>query len=468
MKWIQLTPLALAAGLHLAAQPPIPDFTPETPLIRAALKNDTAEVKKLLDGGADPNRGRFLSFTPVFLPIMNQNLEVFRAMTAIGADVKATDHTGSTTLMWAVANERGQTEIAEELIRLGVDPLARNQKGETAMDWALRRGFTPAVAVLERAGARQTARVRESVELALSLMQKSSAQFLRVSGCASCHHQSQPQMVASLARERGWAVNEQIAKQQVGAVATMIELAAGMIEKKPESLPDPPIVVGYYLIGLHAEGYPADASTAAMVRLLAAQQLPDGGFHGMPARPPQEASRFTATALALRGMQLYGRDEHSQAIARAATWLERNRSCTNEDHAMRLMGLAWAKPDSAELGVAVKELLAAQRPDGGWGQTSTLETDAYATGQSLVALRESGMVSVNSEAYRRGAGYLLRTQLPDGSWHVRTRSFPVQPYKESGFPHGKDQWISASGTAWAAMALAYTVKPALRPSTATE
>lgn len=465
MKWIHVTLPALAAGLQLIAQPPIPDFAPETPLIRAALKDDTAGIKKLLDEGADPNQGRFLSFTPVFLPIMNQNLEAFRAMAAKGADVKATDHTGSTTLMWAVANEYGQTEIAEELIRMGVDPLARNQKGETAMDWALRRGVTPAVAVLERAGARQTARVRESVELALSLLQKSSTQFLRVSGCASCHHQSQPQMVASLARERGWAVNEQTAKQQTGAVAMMIQLAAGMVEKKPESLPDPPIVVGYYLIGLHAEGYPANASTAAMVRLLEAQQLPDGGFHGMPARPPQEASRFTATALAMRAMQLYGGAAQSQAIARAAAWLEQNRPCTNEDHAMRLMGLAWAKPESNELGVAVKELLAAQRPDGGWGQNSTLETDAYATGQSLVALRESGMVSVQGEAYLRGVGFLLRTQLPDGSWHVRTRSFPVQPYKESGFPHGKDQWISASGTAWAAMALAYTVEPVRREET---
>ena len=38
---------------------------------------------------------------------------------------------------------------------------------------------------------------------------------------------------------------------------------------------------------------------------------------------------------------------------------------------------------------------------------------------------------------------------------------PFQPYKESGFPHGKDQWISAAGTSWAVMALsAATPKPA--------
>jgi len=62
-------------------------------------------------------------------------------------------------------------------------------------------------------------------------------------------------------------------------------------------------------------------------------------------------------------------------------------------------------------------------------------------------------VAAADPAYRRGAGYLLRTQEEDGSWRVVTRSFPFQPYNESGFPHGNDQWISAAGTAWAALAL---------------
>ena len=29
----------------------------------------------------------------------------------------------------------------------------------------------------------------------------------------------------------------------------------------------------------------------------------------------------------------------------------------------------------------------------------------------------------------------------------------IQPYFESGFPYGHDQWISQSGTAWATLAL---------------
>ena len=56
--------------------------------------------------------------------------------------------------------------------------------------------------------------------------------------------------------------------------------------------------------------------------------------------------------------------------------------------------------------------------------------------------------------YRKGIDYLLRTQAADGTWHVKSRSIWLQPYFESGFPYGQDQFISTAGTAWASMALA--------------
>jgi hypothetical protein len=96
-----------------------------------------------------------------------------------------------------------------------------------------------------------------------------------------------------------------------------------------------------------------------------------------------------------------------------------------------------------------------------------LEPDAYATGLSLVALNEAGM-RVDDRVYRGGVDFLLATQYPDGAWLVRTRSFPVQPYFESGFPFDRHQWISAAGTAWAAQAIARTLpdsRSSARPST---
>ena len=74
--------------------------------------------------------------------------------------------------------------------------------------WALRRGHTPVVDVLKKAGASDTAMIKESVEKALGLLHKSGPQFLKVSGCASCHHQSLPQMATGLARDRGFTVDE--------------------------------------------------------------------------------------------------------------------------------------------------------------------------------------------------------------------------------------------------------------------
>jgi len=49
----------------------------------------------------------------------------------------------------------------------------------------------------------------------------------------------------------------------------------------------------------------------------------------------------------------------------------------------------------------------------------------------------------------------LKTQFADGSWHVRRRAVPLQPHTDAGFPFGKDQFISAAATNWAAMALTY-------------
>ena len=66
---------------------------------------------------------------------------------------------------------------------------------------------------------------------------------------------------------------------------------------------------------------------------------------------------------------------------------------------------------------------------------------------------------VDAAIYQKGVRYLLRTQASDGSWHVKTRALAVQPYFESGFPYGEDQWISAAGTSWASLALSLTVEP---------
>jgi hypothetical protein len=62
-------------------------------------------------------------------------------------------------------------------------------------------------------------------------------------------------------------------------------------------------------------------------------------------------------------------------------------------------------------------------------------------------------MSASDPVYRKGVDFLLNTQAADGTWRVKSRSIWLQPYFESGFPYGQDQFISTAGTAWASMAL---------------
>jgi squalene cyclase len=116
--------------------------------------------------------------------------------------------------------------------------------------------------------------------------------------------------------------------------------------------------------------------------------------------------------------------------------------------------LQWAGGRRETIKKAAADLLTSQRPDGGWGQLSTLASDAYATGQALVALKESATLEPSSPVYQKGIRFLMNSQLTDGSWYVRTRTLPAQRYFDSEFPHEGDQFISAAATNWAVMALA--------------
>ena len=189
----------------------------------------------------------------MILAIVRQDVALVGVMAAKGADLQFRDRSGSTALMWAAFNEAGDAAMIDALLEVGADPLATNNAGETALDWALRRGETPAVAALRRAGASETVRVKASVEKALALLQKSGAQFNRVSQCSSCHHQFVPQMALGVARTRGLEVDETAAREQVRATIALLATVSGEARTNRDRIPDPPIGVSYALLGLAAQ-----------------------------------------------------------------------------------------------------------------------------------------------------------------------------------------------------------------------
>jgi N-acyl-D-amino-acid deacylase len=86
-----------------------------------------------------------------------------------------------------------------------------------------------------------------------------------------------------------------------------------------------------------------------------------------------------------------------------------------------------------------------------------MESDAYATGQTLCVLFMAG-ASPSDPSCRRGVEFLLTAQREDGSWFVKSRSKPIQVYFDNGDPHGADQFISTPATCWALVALAMSAR----------
>src|SRR5262249_27334816 len=169
---------------------------------------------------------------------------------------------------------------------------------------------------------------------------------------------------------------------------------------------------------------------------------------------------FTPTAFMIFALDHFGprpdAEDSAARIARARAWLSATRAERTQERAFRLLGLVWSKAGRNTIDSAIDDLRGGQAADGGWPQLSTLPTDAYATGMALYALSVGGVPAADP-AYQAALKYLLSIQASDGTWHVKTRALGFQPYFESGYPYGPDQWISAAGAAYATMAIAAAI-----------
>jgi ankyrin repeat protein len=456
-----------------------------TALNGAAVAGNAALVKLLLEHGADPNVhyeepntiGDFQ--TPSLNAAWHGNAACLKLLLEHGAEVNV--HGGlfeRTPLLCAATT--GSAETIQLLLDKGADSRATDWHGERPLDWALRRGDTAIVALLRKAGApaavaehtppsrqRADARtqatqeqaIRTALAAGLPLLQRSGQQITQTKKCVTCHQHALVAMTVGLARRHGLPVDENIAASEREQVTTILNHKVPLLLLGADL---DPTLAAYTLAGFAAEEQEPSLLSDALVHYLVLHQQYDGHWQPEAYRPPDDSSPFLFTALALRGLQVYTppgrRRELAERMARAGSWLRQATPAETVDSVFQVLGLAWSGASPAELQRVAGPLLQLQRLDGGWAQLPTLPSDAYATGQALYALHESGSLATEDSAYQRGVQFLLATQCADGSWYVPTRCFPVLPYSSSGFPHGRSQFISASGTCWATMALIVTVK----------
>jgi hypothetical protein len=299
------------------------------------------------------------------------------------------------------------------------------------------------------------ATLRAAVQKGLALLEKTSPTFIKKGGCNSCHNQMLPAAAQAFARQRGIGTGETIAQLPP-------EVSEATTERIIEYSTFGANSLGYELFAYASSGRPTDARIEAQIYFLKSMQQPEGFWRTDGNRPPLTFDDFTTTAYAIHALNAYTpevqRADSESRIARARSWLLEAKPQITQERAFHLLGLAWSKAGKAAMDKAIRGVLAIQSKDGGWSQLPAMDSDAYATGMALYALSQAGF-AVTEGAYQSGLRYLLGTQAPDGTWHVKARSLRVQPYFESGYPYGHDQWISAAGTAYATMGIAAAVEP---------
>jgi hypothetical protein len=299
--------------------------------------------------------------------------------------------------------------------------------------------------------------VKAAVEKGLPMLLKGAKGHIAEKACFACHNQAIPMLAFTTARQRGFSVKDEDIRAQLEHIARFLD---GNRENylKGRGQGGQADTAAYALLTLELGGWKADPTTAAVSEYLLLFNKDLDHWKSGSQRPPSEISPFTVTYLAIRGLKTWGTPEQMDRInkrmADARGWLLKAQAKDTEDRVFRLLALEAAGAEANDVQAAVKELAAMQRKDGGWAQTEDLESDAYATGSVLVALHLGGRLATQEQVYQRGLLYLLKTQLEDGSWKVHSRSKPFQPYYESGFPHAKDQFISAAASGWAVTALA--------------
>ena len=304
--------------------------------------------------------------------------------------------------------------------------------------------------------------IQRSVERGLVVLERGAKAYPSNQTCFACHHQTLPMLAMTVARDAGLRFDADLFAAQRDFTRKSFDERKARLAKG-EHVGGRAATVSYGLWTLKLAGGKPDELTEAMTTYLLTVQQPDGHWKPQSNRPPLESSIVSCTVLVAWTLREFSveaqREQVTIAMERAKSWLATASLDEQEDLNFALWGERLLGGSDERLRSLKQKVLDAQQPDGGWRQKQDLTSDAYATGQTLFVLSEVGVPGTNA-AHRKGVEFLLRTQEADGSWHVVTRSKPIQPWFDNGDPHDKDQFISIAGSGWATAALARSLGPA--------
>jgi hypothetical protein len=334
--------------------------------------------------------------------------------------------------------------------------------------WLSRLAFADEPAAIPPATSDQ---IQQTVDRAIGYLQSESADWLNTRGCAACHHAPMAFWALGEADRQGYAIDKKYLGDKIESLLGSKEkLLTSKIFPNPADPPDPRpqgrgLNMGLPFLAVAARSLPSltegqEQSLKLIAEEIVTKQQPDGSweFFATLRRPPINESQTTDAAwiiMALEGETGADAPESQRAaLSKAVAWLEAAKpSDLHQDKALKLLLEARAGKPRETMQTTIDELLALQRPDGGWSQTvPEPQSDAFATGETLYALSLAGYTA-ERPAIKRGIDFLVATQSPAGSWPMISRSTP------DGSPGSAKLLtpITCAASSWATLGLARLV-----------
>lgn len=313
--------------------------------------------------------------------------------------------------------------------------------------------------------------IHQTVDRATKYLQTESGSWLSTRKCAACHHAPLALWALGEADRQGYAIDKKfLADTTESLLGSKDKLMSTRIFPNPAGPQDPRpqargLNMGLPFLAVAARSLPAltegqKQSLKLITQEILSKQQPDGSwefFAGLR-RPPINESQTTDAAWIIMALEDETGPDAPQsqraALSKAIAWLDAAKPCDlHQDKVMKVLMAARSGKPREEMQPTIDDLLALQRPDGGWSQTvPQSRSDAFATGQTLYALSLAGYTA-QQPTIRRGIDFLVATQKPDGSWPMISRSTP------DGRPGSAKLLtpITCAASSWATLALARLV-----------
>jgi hypothetical protein len=323
--------------------------------------------------------------------------------------------------------------------------------------------------------------VRETAQASIQWLEKDMRDWREGNSCAACHHGPMYLWSMQQARRQGYAVDgaqlqdytkwmltdesarifPRVAKSELrSAEQRTKKTCLNEMKDDPDlsvRLSQPTIYLTHALRELPDDDPLKQLGWQKVVNHLAAAQHEDGSFVGRNAwRPifntPQILTRFIVTGIEGSDVSHTNREAEQKLLAAAKRFLAAEPPDeTQQGLVLRILSLGRTafqnEADAEQLRRLAAQLWERQRADGGWAQTAERASDAFATGQALVALHRAGYTTKDA-AVHNGLRFLVRTREAVGTWPMTS-----QPNPENGKPADDLNPITYAATAWGTLGL---------------